>query len=385
MDEEDLKVSVCLECARHPSLKRNIEAASVIGVCGICCKTDTTVRNPNDTESMVMLIRALIRFYWDELAYNHHWGGDPVLDLFSNPENPILKPFACDEHLDEIDYLLQEPAYPDWDKGISVYAGFDSGGQRMMNFAISRARPKIVSDLRKRIDADNFEEVSGELDAVISPFISDLKFVLPKEGIWFRARTGYENRFVRSLGFDSEIVRKPHMGAQIGASPNPGNGRLNREGSPVLYLGSNPYTALAEIRPHPGHYVSLGGFEISKDLCVADFDPDIALFATNENRLEMYEVIHYFDRLMSTPVTPEDKISYRITQLLAEVLKQRGFDAVRFRSSVSEGANLCVFDPTNAAFVDTHSGVRYVESVSYTAPERPSTIAPGSQLYPLNG
>jgi len=144
----------------------------------------------------------------------------------------------------------------------------------------------------------------------------------------------------------------------------------------VLYLGSIPYTALAEIRPHPGHYVSIGGFTILKDLKVADFDPDISLFSQNEERLEMYEIVQTFDQLMSTPVTPDDTVSYLITQLLAEVLKARGYDGVQFRSSVSEGHNLCVFDTSNAAFLDGHSTVRSIESVSYKAPEVPSLTVP---------
>ena len=189
--------------------------------------------------------------------------------------------------------------------------------------------------------------------------------------------------FHRTDGFDSHIVRKPYMGKGIGASPKPGNGRLNREGFPVLYLGSNSYTALAEIRPHPGHYVSIEGFEILRDLNVADFDPDISIFSASDERLEMFETIQAFDRWMSTPATPDDKTSYLITQLLAEVLKQRGFDAVQFRSSVSKGVNLYVFDTSDAEFVDGHSRVHFIESVRYEAPERPSLIVPGPGDYDL--
>ena len=80
--EEDVKVSVCVDCARHPSLKRAIKARPVIGTCAFCCRTDAEVRDGDDIEPMIMLIRALIRFYWDEEAYNSHWGGGNVLELF---------------------------------------------------------------------------------------------------------------------------------------------------------------------------------------------------------------------------------------------------------------------------------------------------------------
>jgi hypothetical protein len=381
-DDEELQVSVCTDCARHPSLKKMIEADLATGTCAFCCRTDAQVRNPKNIEPMVMLIRSLIRFYWDEFSYNPHWGGDAVLDLFKDADNLVVEPFVADDYYDEFDHLLQDPPYPDWNKGVSIYAGFDDG-LRMLNSAISRSTPKPVSDLRRRLDVSNFATVESELKALIKPFLADLKFVLPKGGIWFRARTGVEARFVRSEGFNSHIVRQPYMGASIGASPQPRNGRLNREGRPVLYLASNPHTALAEIRPHPGHHVSIGGFEILQNLNVADFDPDISLFCTSDERLEMYEIIQTFDRWMSTPVTPDDKVSYLITQLLAEILQAQGFHAVQFRSSVSDGVNLCVFNTTHAAFVEGHSSVRFIQSVHYEAPEHPFVTSPEPGDYNL--
>lgn len=381
-DYEEMRVSVCTDCARHPSLKKIIEADLATGICAFCCRTDAQVRNPENIEPMVMLMRSLIRFYWDEFSYNSHWGGDPVLSLFSDADNFVVEPFVANDYYDEFDHLLQDPPYPDWDKGVSIYAGFDDG-IRMLNSAICRSTPGAVRELRRRLDVSNFATVESELESLIKPFLADLKLILPKGETWFRARTGVEAHFLRSQGFDTEIVRQPYMGASIGASPKPGNGRLNREGRPVLYLGSNPYTALAEIRPHPGHYVSIGGFEILQDLNVADFDPDISLFSMSDERLEMYEIIQAFDRWMSTPITPDDKVSYLITQLLAETLQAQGFHAVQFRSSVSDGVNLCVFDTTHAAFVDGHSSVRFVQSVHYEAPEQPFATSPETGDYRL--
>lgn len=384
-NNEELQVSVCTECARHPSLKKMIKADLATGICAFCCRTDAQVRNPESIEPMVMLMRALIRFYWDEFSYNSHLGGEAVLELFNEQDNPVVEPFVANNYYDDFDHLLQDPPYPDWNKGVSIYAGFDGDGMRILNTAISRSTPTAVADLRKRLNASNFGTIERELEELIKPFLADLKFVVPKGGIWHRARRGVEAQFLRSNGFDTHIVRQPYMGASIGASPNPRNGRLNREGRPVLYLGSNPYTALAEIRPDPGHYVSIGGLEISRDLNVADFDPDISLFSTSDDRLEMYEIIQTFDRWMSTPVPQGDRKKYLITQLLAEILQAQGFHAVQFRSSVSDGVNLCLFDTAHAAFVEGHSRVRFVQSVHYEAPEHPCVASPEPGDYHLTG
>ena len=327
-EEEDPKVSICIDCARHPSLKRVIAARSVTGICAFCCRDDVVVRDPDDIEPMVMLLRALIRFYWDEFAYNSHWGGDSSTALFADDTNLVVTPPVADTYQDEFYFLLEEPPYPDPDKGIAIYAGFDEEGTRHLNLALSRSNPSILRELAKRLLTVDFDDVAPALEALINPFLSDLAFTLPKGTIGMRARTGVQATFQHFEDFKTALRRQPYTGAAIGASPNPGHGRLNREGEPVLYLASKVDTALAEIRPHPGHYVSVGGFETLADLKLADFDPDIALFSQNEVRLDQFDIIQAFDRLMSTPVTPDDKGGYLLTQLLAVVLRQKGFEVV---------------------------------------------------------
>jgi hypothetical protein len=374
--EAEEKVSLCVDCARHPSLKEVVLARPVVGTCAFCCRTDATVRDPDDAEPMVMLVRALIRFHWDEDAYNSHWGGDDVLKLFADDRNSVIAPPVADTWQDEFDSLLQEPPYPDRDKGISIYAGFDQDGLRQIDFAISRTDPRLMTE--------DVVVVQPDLERLVGPFLADIAFTLPAATLAMRARVGVAAVYGRMDGFDYQLLRQPYQGAAIGASPSPGDGRLNRAGHPVLYLGSTSYTSLAEIRPHPGHYVSIGSFETIRDLRIADFDPDIARFATSDDRLDFYAVIQAFDRMMSTPVTPEDKAGYRLTQLLAEVLAARGFDGVRYRSSVSDGVNLCLFDSASAVYVDGHAEVRFVEAVRYDAPKSPSLQNPGPSDYRID-
>jgi hypothetical protein len=178
--DEDPKVSICLDCARHPSLKANIAARTKPGVCAFCGREDAPVRDPDDLESTIMLMRALIRFYWDEEAYNSHWGGDNVLELFNDDANPVVKPPVADIYLDEFDELLGWPPYPDYDKGIAIYAGFDAGGVRLINFAISKSEPRSVRELRARLLVEDHANVRPDLESLIDPFLSDLQFTLPK-------------------------------------------------------------------------------------------------------------------------------------------------------------------------------------------------------------
>jgi hypothetical protein len=383
--DADIAVSICDKCAKHPSLKRLVCSDAITGLCCLCGIPDAKVRNTKDLTPMVMLIRSLIRFYWDETSYNSHWGGDQAIELFDR-ENPVLLSPATQNYRDEFHFLVEEPPYPNSEKGVSIYAGFDQDGSRLLNTAISSTDPQGFRAIQRRLLKENFFVVAPDLAKLISPFIDDIELTLPEGGEWIRARLGQKGVFRREgSGFHWETVYQPWMNEDIGAPPPlfAGNGRLNRTGVSMLYLASNERTAVAEIRPHPGHAISVGGFYSKSKIRVADFNPDIALFASSDVRLAQYAIIHAFDRLMSTPVTPEDKQAYLITQLLSEVLIGLGFDGVRYRSSVSKGDNICVFYPNKFEFKPNLSVVLHLNSVQYDTTSLSTIIDPSIDDYSL--
>ena len=385
--DEEIRTSLCLDCARHTSVKKIIVQDCTKGRCAVCARDDVDVRNPDNLEPLVMVIRALIRFHYDEHEYNPHWGGDSVMSLFYKADNPILEPPKSNLYVDDFDEWLNWPPYPDWDKGIAVFAGHDEGG-RGMNFAISRTNPGEFVDLQSRLLTENFFQVEPDLEAFIAPFLNDIEIQLPQGEVWFRARLGEAAIYRRFplAGWESKIIRIPWQNEAIGAPPPPkaGFGRLNRAGVSVMYLASDPYTAVAEIRPHPGHHISIGGFNSLQPIRLADFSPDIGIFATSDERLSLYAKVQAFDRLMSMPVTPDERTPYLLTQLLAEVLLRHGFDGVRYRSSVSTGSNICVFYPEKFGFVGDHSEVRRVKAVAYEWASVPSELAPRPDDRPYN-
>ncbi|WP_374524942.1 RES family NAD+ phosphorylase [Sphingopyxis sp.] len=167
-----------------------------------------------------------------------------------------------------------------------------------------------------------------------------------------------------------EVVRvsTPYKGAAIGARlpPDATAGRTNREGVSVLYLASEVQTTLAEIRPHPGHLISLGGFRAKRNLRIARFDLPIGNFSSSDDRLGLFANIYHIDWLLRFPIIPEERHRYAVTQILADILVRRGFDGVAYRSSVGTGVNLCAFDPSTFAFDESVSAVKQVEQLHYT-------------------
>ncbi|WP_369436234.1 RES family NAD+ phosphorylase [Lysinibacillus fusiformis] len=85
----------------------------------------------------------------------------------------------------------------------------------------------------------------------------------------YRARIGYDKKV---FNYDIETTRiiapeereffVPFTDEKISSPPPPlaQPARLSRAGISYVYLASNKNTAIAEIRPHPGHTISVGNF-----------------------------------------------------------------------------------------------------------------------------
>ncbi len=108
---------------------------------------------------------------------------------------------------------------------------------------------------------------------------------------------------------------------------------------------------------------------MTRKLRLADFDVDIARFVKSDVELDLFHFVHSTDAAMSQPIVPGEGHRYSITQLIADILRQRGYDGVVFRSSVGSGQNVCLFDPISALYVDKSAKVRRVEAIRYRLEE----------------
>lgn len=168
---------------------------------------------------------------------------------------------------------------------------------------------------------------------------------------WFRARI--------SIGGDN--FRADEMG------PPPkhlaSHGRANPAGIPYLYLASLPDTAVAEIRPHTGEQACVGEFTVGDIKAVDLRSPreSVSPFILGEAGPigQLRADLPLLERLgeeLTRPVLPHGAaIDYIPSQYLCEFIKKSGFDGVVYRSSVSDGFNLALFEPTKAV-IDSVSG-----------------------------
>ena len=179
------------------------------------------------------------------------------------------------------------------------------------------------------------------------------------KALW-RAQLGSEWRSLEHDG--EEVMNQPVAFPAERMTPvafEASEGRVNPKGIPCLYLATTKETAMAEVRPWFDSNISVALFETVKDLKLIDCSvhshkaPKFYLEEPDDQKKEE-AVWADIDSAFSQPVTPSDKSSdYVPTQIIAELFKRNGFDGVLYRSALSDGVNLALFDIAAATMLNS--------------------------------
>lgn len=115
-------------------------------------------------------------------------------------------------------------------------------------------------------------------------------------------------------------------------------------------MASEDKTAIAEVRPWIGAQVSVGTFEIQRDLRVVNFSDcvhELQFSKSGDYSKEAREEKAWADVNVAfrLPVTRnDDQASYAPTQVIADMFKAKGLDGIAYGSAVGKGINLALFD-----------------------------------------
>lgn len=126
-------------------------------------------------------------------------------------------------------------------------------------------------------------------------------------------------------------------------------GRANAKGIPYLYLSTDKETAMAEVRPWIGSYISISQFKLIKDVtlvtCVSEDKGYKIYFKEPKPQKREIAVWKDIDKAFSRPVSQNENIAdYVPTQIIAEFFKNNGLDGIAYRSSLGNGHNLALFN-----------------------------------------
>jgi RES domain-containing protein len=300
-----------------------------------------------------------------------------VVDLISLGElfDPIVKSYypSDSSHGDSLSDLIQDR----WevfsarlaDKGSArnllraiMDAGVDPKDQTIDFGGLFHSRNPYRSTLEKMweeqaaghssFDPDESEGSKCEYEDEGFTSLDEVSFALgeydatyPADKVLYRARI-YTSR-ERKEWFDLH-----EMGAPPPAETPAG--RANRIGQPVLYMGSDIQTALAEVRVWKGAPASIARMRVTRKLNILDLTVDNRIkspfFHANLGwELETIDLMHRFAEELSRPVMPHESVRlYRPTQHLCDLAKAAGRDGIAYPSAMGPGHNVVLFDPCAA-------------------------------------
>lgn len=186
-------------------------------------------------------------------------------------------------------------------------------------------------------------------DGSLEVALEDLGTIIKEGAVFSRARV-HKDR-VRVERFTLE-----DLGAPSPEETPPG--RANRKNKPVLYLASDEPTALSEVRAWKGAAIAIAKVRINRLIRVVDLlhldIPESPFFEELLDwRLQLGALFHRFGEELSRPVMPqEEKILYKPSQHLCDLIRRAGFDGIIFPSAMGPGHNLVVFDFSAAEILE---------------------------------
>ncbi len=185
------------------------------------------------------------------------------------------------------------------------------------------------------------------------------KKVIEKGEIYWRSQMGHDWRSEVWEGEETGEVPCPHSQKRmIPRRYLASEGRANPKGIPYLYLATNKETAMSELRPWKGSAISVGQFQIKKNLSIINcslLHDKFIRYIPGPNSKEPDDdkkeeaVWSNIDESFSRPVTPsDDRADYVPTQIISEFFKNNGYDGVEYKSLLGTGCNIALFDIDSA-------------------------------------
>lgn len=149
-------------------------------------------------------------------------------------------------------------------------------------------------------------------------------------------------------------------------------GRANPLGIPYLYLCKDEETTFYEVRSVYLDRLSIGKFQIQRDLNIVDFNSKSSLFLSFDGTNSLSDTVvkkliqDAISRDLSKPLRRYDtELEYIPTQLICEYCKRNNADGICFNSSLhSGGVNYVLFNPEDAKCISVIS--REVKSIQIT-------------------
>lgn len=372
---------LCEFCVAENELRLELQERGVqVEECRVCHQSQGRALPATDSR-IRRIFRALVRLNFSEWDYNDHVGGDSLQEVVFASKSIFKLGADCSElDFEEVYLQMTEEIgwYPDSEEDITLGGGYSSDGYSYILDGVRDRRDCEVESAVKDALERNWFETEPAVRKMVQSLRADISQVVEAGSEFVRGRVGVNARLRKRREWTFPQERQkfrylPHTGQHIDRPPIPlaTEGRFNRARVSILYLASDTETAVAELRPHPGHLVSTARFRLKRDLKVANFaNHDVRNFLS-DSRLEVLRTILSIADVLNVPVQPEHCSLYAVTQLFSDALRTEGFEGLTFRSSVGAGSNFTCFASDAFEIVEGSEGVQEVTSLQYRMVEMP--------------
>ena len=312
---------ICAECFKSDEWKNkfNLQASKNIGTCDFCGETHTTVDFENCFKPYLL----------------------KLLTIFKNDRNgkPISKILTEDFGIfanEQIAKIVLRVLATDVDSSLKLTAKCCYKDEILAARNLwENVKRRVVNEFRFFTSIDLTEE---GWDAY---FGQDRYTPIKNGSIFYRGRPNDNAK--RPFKKPSDLGMPPAEKATAG--------RVNPHGIPCLYLTEQPDTTIYELRATFGDKISVGKFEVLKDLNVIDFNyrPLLTNSIDNdslEDDIKEFLLKQQIGADLSKPMRRYDnkEIEYVPTQYICEFIKILGADGIRYNSAVHHnGRNLVLF------------------------------------------
>lgn len=148
-----------------------------------------------------------------------------------------------------------------------------------------------------------------------------------------------ENSIQKVYGFPEKESRVPPLSFRKA-------GRLNTVSDAYLYVAFDRDTAIHEMRPSIGQQYSLAELRSNKETKIADLTG--STINPEKDNISLGSLVNK----ISEPNTDNIDIFYHITQHMAHMLQEKGYDGIMYKRALKKGKNnILLFDEANVDFI----------------------------------
>lgn len=331
----------CIECFNDAELKSMISSSGKKGNCQICGAKDVYIYDTQKVNYLTEYLDELLDVYTCKERLPNGYPtkllnnlGNELIErwnLFNISEEKVRELIIniCKEKYDLESKLFTEP--------VGILELYDKDYLEK-NCILKTYQWEDFKYTITNINRFHSNHINTE---ALSKLFSNMCSEYKKGTILYRGRISDEN------GYESK---------DMGAPPPrlTSAGRANSEGISCLYLSDNVDTTIHEIRARDLDYISVGSFELKKNIKVVDlsyiekFSPfsteyDLTWVAVNMEHLKK------IGREIAKPLRRQDSIlDYLPTQYISDFVKHLGYDGIKYKSTLSSnGNNFAIFSEKN--------------------------------------